>query len=98
MHGKHFLKLQKEKVSLPEGFFSGTVGKLYLEKCLFVIPEGEGRVISISENQKKFAGIEKNVLVVGCGSYFEIWDPESFRKFEEKLLKEYEEIAEKISI
>ncbi len=40
----------------------------------------EGRV-SISEKMLKHAKINKNVLFVGLGKTFQIWDPKNFEKF-----------------
>ena len=40
----------------------------------------EGRV-SISEKLLKHAKIDKNILFVGLGKTFQIWDPKNFEKF-----------------
>ena len=40
----------------------------------------EGRV-SISEKLLKHAKIDKNILFVGLGKTFNIWDPKNFQKF-----------------
>jgi len=37
-----------------------------------VEPDSQGRV-PINEELRKFAGIEKNVVILGCGEYAEIW-------------------------
>lgn len=41
-----------------------------------VEPDGQGRV-QLSDELKKFAGIEKNVVILGCGEYAEIWSEEA---------------------
>lgn len=42
-----------------------------------VEPDSQGRV-PISEEMKKYAGIEKNVVILGCGEYAEIWSEEAY--------------------
>ena len=42
--------------------------------------DGEGRVL-ISEKLLKHADIKNNVLFVGLGKTFQIWDPKNFNKF-----------------
>ena len=37
--------------------------------------DGQGRIL-LSQTLRKFAGLEKNVTVVGNGEYAEIWDSE----------------------
>lgn len=37
-----------------------------------VTPDGQGRV-GISQVLRDFAGIDKNIVIVGCGNYAEIW-------------------------
>lgn len=54
-----------------------------------VEPDSQGRV-QIPEVLKKFAGIEKNVVILGCGEYAEIWSEEA------RLEEETEEATERI--
>lgn len=42
-----------------------------------VTPDQQGRVV-ISPVLRKFAGIEKNIVIVGCGNYAEIWSEEKW--------------------
>lgn len=37
-----------------------------------VTPDGQGRV-GISQVLREYAGIDKNIVIVGCGNYAEIW-------------------------
>jgi len=41
-----------------------------------VEPDSQGRV-QLSEDLKKFAGIERGVVILGCGEYAEIWSEEA---------------------
>ena len=44
-----------------------------------VTPDSQGRVV-ISPALKRFAGIEKNVVIVGCGNIAEIWASEKWEE------------------
>lgn len=44
-----------------------------------VTPDAQGRVI-LSTDLIKFAQISKNVVIVGCGTYAEIWSEERWDK------------------
>lgn len=43
-------------------------------------PDKNGR-ITIDSDLVKYAGLEKNVIVVGVGSYAELWNEERFNEF-----------------
>ena len=45
------------------------------QKCT---PDASGRII-LDDRLMKHAGIEKNVVVLGCGDHAEIWDEESYQ-------------------
>ena len=50
--------------------------------------DAQGRVV-IPDNLVSFAELEKNIMIVGCGNYFEIWSAELYNallasKMEEK--------------
>lgn len=44
-----------------------------------VTPDQQGRVI-LSAELRKFAGIDKNIVIVGCGHYAEIWAEERWEE------------------
>jgi len=37
-------------------------------------------IIPIPRDWARRIGAKKEVIVAGCGNYFEVWDPESYRK------------------
>lgn len=51
--------------------------------------DSQGRVL-IPQNLREYAGIEKDIVVIGVGSYIEIWAQSEWDK--EKLLESSEEI------
>ncbi|MDR1132216.1 MAG: division/cell wall cluster transcriptional repressor MraZ [Oscillospiraceae bacterium] len=46
----------------------------YAAKCE---PDGQGRIL-IPQNLRDFAGLTKNVAVIGCNNHVEFWDSESW--------------------
>ena len=44
---------------------------------IMVTPDSQGRVV-LTQELKRFAGIDKNVVIVGCFSYAEIWAEENY--------------------
>ncbi|NLJ99895.1 MAG: division/cell wall cluster transcriptional repressor MraZ [Clostridia bacterium] len=55
----------------------------------------QGRVL-IPPNLRKFAGMDKDVVILGVSSRVEIWSKNVWEEYSEKTSKDYENIAEKI--
>lgn len=53
--------------------------------------DSQGRAV-IPQNMVEYAGITKNVVIVGCGRYAEIWSEERWNQFEAEA--DPDEIAE----
>lgn len=69
--------------------------RLYFSGAAEVIPDSQGRII-IPKNLKDFAGIKKDVVLIGVSNMIEIWDSEIWKKFYDANKPSYEDIAEKI--
>ena len=41
--------------------------------------------------------IAKNVIIIGVGDHFEIWDTEAYQRYEEEVNSHFEEIAESLT-
>lgn len=67
--------------------------RIFLSGASEVECDKQGR-ITLPQNLLSWAGIRKDVVVVGVLNRFEIWDGESWQKFEADKEKYYEEIAE----
>ncbi len=75
--GKHKRKVIGEGiVVLPIRFHPGKV--TWEEDCLTVVPEWTGKVIVLTKEDLNYAGIKEDVLIVGHGLYYRIWNPEKF--------------------
>ena len=55
----------------------------------------QGRVL-ITTNLRDYAGIERDVVVIGVSTRVEIWSQENWEKYSQAAEQAYEEIAEKI--
>ena len=51
--------------------------------------DASGRIL-IPKTMAKYAGVEKDVIVVGMGNRIEVWDPE---KYDEYLIKDEDEFS-----
>ncbi|MEE3420422.1 MAG: division/cell wall cluster transcriptional repressor MraZ [Lachnospiraceae bacterium] len=46
--------------------------------------DAQGRIL-VGQDLRKFAKLDKDVIITGNMTYFEIWNPETWAKVEEKL-------------
>ena len=93
-----FLKLceECEKIS-----FNKKNSRSYLRAVLSSVIELNidkvGRIQLPKETLNRFH-ITKNIVIIGVGDHFEIWDLESYNKYEEEANNNFEEIAESLGI
>jgi len=69
---------EKEARRIRRQLFSGAV---------LVEVDQQGRVV-VPRTLLEYAGIENQVLLIGAGDYFEIWEETSWRAYLEKIEKE----------
>jgi MraZ protein len=90
-------KLQEQKFkSLP--FTKAEARKfnrLYFSGACEIILDKQGRVL-IPKYLKEYAGIERQVVIVGVANRIEIWSQKYWKEFYEKTQGDYEDIAEKL--
>jgi MraZ protein len=60
-----------------------------------VVPDSAGRIL-ISSNLREFAGLQNEVVFVGQGDYFEIWEPSLWNE-QEALLNDAETNAQRFA-
>lgn len=77
--GKHQSRVIKGKaIPLPKKFHPGKVEQE--KNHLIVIPETTGNFIFLTEDEIRIAEIKEDVLLVGHGFYYTIWNPEKFKE------------------
>jgi len=59
-------------------------------------PDKQGRV-SLPQNLRDYAGLLKDVVVIGVGARAEIWDKEKWAKYSSETESSYSEIAEQLA-
>jgi len=69
--------------------------RLYFSGASEVIPGSQGRVI-IPDYLKDFAGINREVVIIGVSDRIEIWNKHIWQDFYEKNRKNFEKMAEDI--
>ena len=63
--------------------FSEQIMRFLHSSLAQVTPDSQGRIV-LPPELIEYAGLEKSVLIVGCGNYGEIWSEESYRKMREE--------------
>jgi len=72
-----------------------TFARLYFSGAIEVVADKQGRIL-IPQNLKEFAGIKKEVMIVGVASRIEIWAQDQWEQYYANSKQSYEEIAEKL--
>lgn len=70
-------------------------GRLYFSGACEVACDRQGRIL-LPRNLKEFAGIAKEVVLVGVSNRIEIWARNRWREFYESSRELFEEVAEKL--
>ncbi len=69
--------------------------RFYFSGAVELTCDRQGRIL-IPPYLKEFAGIKRDVVMVGVSNRMEIWDKEGWRKFYGQFKESYEEIAERL--
>lgn len=69
--------------------------RFYFSGAVELACDRQGRVL-IAPYLKEFAGIKRDVVLVGVSNRIEIWDKEEWKKFYGQFKESYEEIAERL--
>lgn len=81
----------------PHKVDSRTVSRLFYSGANFCSCDRQGR-INIPENLLAYAGITKEVTIIGTSDRFEIWDAASWSKYRDKYEKVFEKMAEGLEV
>lgn len=69
--------------------------RLFFSGAAELEPDKQGRIV-VPLGLRQYAGLEKEVVVLGVSSRVEVWSREEWEKYSAKAGDAYEEIAEKI--
>jgi MraZ protein len=72
-----------------------TFNRLYFSGAVDVIADKQGRIL-VPQYLKDFAGIKKDVVIVGVSNRVEIWSKDTWYEFYGNSQASFEEIAEKL--
>ena len=90
---ENWSKLSKSILQLPLSTEEGRVKRLKLfpkaEECIL---DGQGRFVLPQEFVENL-NFKKEVLIIGAGDHFEVWDLGFWKKQQEKLDKEYGRVS-----
>lgn len=72
----------------------------YLKRFLYSnsaegVPDSQGR-ITIPRHLLEFAGIEKEVLILGVGEKIELWNEQRYREYQQNFPMSAEEVVENL--
>jgi len=69
--------------------------RLYFSGAADMVPDKQGRIL-IPPYLKDYAGIKKDVVIIGVSSRIEIWGKDQWQEFYKSNLESFEETAEKL--
>ncbi len=58
--------------------------------------DGQGRIL-IPGDFKQYANIKQEVVIIGIGNFFEIWNPENYEAFKKQAAEHYFSDLEKLN-
>ena len=70
----------EEKIASLPDTEARDVRRFFFASMQYAEPDNQGRIL-LPVGLREFAGIEKNVVVLGCGDHAEIWDEESYQNY-----------------
>lgn len=85
-------KLRKLKMTNPQ---SRAFKRIVFSGAMEVEADKQGRVL-IPAKLREYAGIEKDVMIIGVGERVEIWNEEAWNEYYDEADSNYEELAEKL--
>lgn len=72
-----------------------TFNRLYFSGAMEAVPDRQGRIL-LPQYLKDFAGIKKELVVVGVSNRIEIWASDLWKDFYGNSRQSFEQIAEKL--
>ncbi|MFH1837430.1 MAG: division/cell wall cluster transcriptional repressor MraZ [Candidatus Omnitrophota bacterium] len=67
--------------------------RLFFSGAFEIIPDKQWRIL-VPDYLKEYAGLSKNIMIIGVANRIEIWDRNKWAEFYKTSKQNYEEIAE----
>ena len=74
---------------------SRNFNRLFFSGAVLLVPDKQGRIL-IPAYLKNYAGIKKEIMIIGVSNRIEIWSREKWKEFYEGTRESFEDIAEKL--
>ncbi|MBM3248266.1 MAG: division/cell wall cluster transcriptional repressor MraZ [Candidatus Omnitrophica bacterium] len=69
--------------------------RIYFSGAVEIIPDKQGRIL-VPQYLKDFAGIKREVIIIGVSNRIEIWSRDSWGEFFNSSKESFEDVAEKL--
>ncbi|MDD3088409.1 MAG: division/cell wall cluster transcriptional repressor MraZ [Candidatus Omnitrophica bacterium] len=69
--------------------------RMFFGSAVECVPDGQWRIL-LPEYLKEYAGLSKDIMIIGVANRFEIWDKKKYADFYKATKDNYEEIAERL--
>ena len=69
--------------------------RLFFSGAAELEADKQGRIL-IPQNLREYAGIEKEVMIIGVSSRVEVWSEKAWREYSSEANQHFEEVAEKL--
>ena len=69
--------------------------RLFFSGAVEAAPDKQWRIL-LPDYLKKYAGLTKNIMIIGVSNRIEIWDKDKWNDFYNSSKENYEEIAERL--
>ncbi len=76
---------------------SRTFARFFFTNAFNLVPDAQGRII-IPPKLRKIISLKNQVIVAGLGNRVELWNPETWEKYQREKVKEYKNAAAKTGI
>jgi MraZ protein len=71
--------------------------RVFFASASHLVPDGQGRIL-IPPRLREMAGLSKEVVIVGLSNKAEVWDPQTWQKYEAESAGHYEQSASDIGV
>jgi len=89
---------QQEKKMRESSFLSSdrrSFNRMFFSGAVDIVLDKQGRIL-IPGTLKEYAGIKRDVIIIGASNRIEVWAKEKWKEFYESQVGTYEQVAERL--